>query len=268
VLVVTLLSGLIAWVLLTANSLPYLPTSTITDRAPGWGLPLATLALLALVGCCVVLLRERDAVASVAPEAATPVGYMPAALAGAALVSIGALLWGVGFFALSWASTGCATAPLSLNHVTVDACSALDAGDVLAYEPLPGPAFVANPLANSTLAIYELLLGGGLIVLVVIWQAVTLRRQVSHVGLRWVAVWLAAASLVAALAVRGVALVIALRPNVSSAGAVGVWHADMGLLFGVLGLILAWVGLALLSALGVAVNAAPSVVPEVTPARG
>lgn len=238
-----LVAGLLAWTLFLDSSWLRFYGVTATDRTPSWGLFLTVLALVALAVAAVALLRERS---PDAPETTAPDPWTRAAIAGAALLSLGALAWGVGFLALPWVSTGCTTAPLTLNHFAFGSCAGLDAGDVLGYVPQPGLSSVAAALANPVLAVYVLLTSGTLVALGVVAHAAWLRRLPVPLVQRWIAVWLAAASVVAAFAVSGVAVVMAARPNISSAAASEVWHADMGLLFSLLGLILAWVGLALL----------------------
>jgi hypothetical protein len=85
------------------------------------------------------------------------------------------------------------------------------------------------------------------LVLAAIWRGAW-RMRLAGAGRVWVAMWLGASSLAAAVTTRGVSVVLAVRPRVSSSAIIGVWQADMGLLVCVLGLVIGWLGLALLDA--------------------
>jgi hypothetical protein len=224
-----------------------------TGRAPGWGLLVAILALAAIGFAAVALLRERTPPATsatttpAAPDIRRAVGgWGLGGIAGAALISLGVTLWALGFLALPWATVGCDTVPLTVNHFILGACAGLDAGDVLGYLPQPWPptAFDAT-FASPALGLYELLAGGGVLVLGAIWRGAW-RMRLSSAARVWVAVWLGASSLAAAITMRGVSVVLAVRPRVSSSAITAVWRADMGLLVCVLGLVIGWLGLALL----------------------
>jgi hypothetical protein len=85
--------------------------------------------------------------------------------AGASVVTVGALLWGLGFVALPWATTSCASVTLSLNHYISGACTRLDAGDALSTSlGLANQVTVSASPSEIALLAYGLLVGGALLV--------------------------------------------------------------------------------------------------------
>ncbi|MBF6590309.1 MAG: hypothetical protein IVW57_07230 [Ktedonobacterales bacterium] len=118
----------------------------------------------------------------------------------------------------------------------------MDAGDALVYSPRLGVKAVDNSTqpGGALNAIFVLAAGYALLVLISAW-----RRRGSRLSVILSACWLGAVTILAALAVRGIRPILAEAPVLSSA-AVGQWVIGPGVFMAFGGLLVAWVGLALL----------------------
>lgn len=160
-----------------------------------------------------------------------------AAWVGLGLLTVGILLWGLGFMAIPWATVNCPITPITLNHFVSGSCAALDSGDALSYfatRTLPREAW---NLAGGIYPLYGVLVGGGLLVLIAQW-----RTSPSRVICAWATLWLVGASAIAYLAYRGVGVILTVNP-VMSAQAIGTWVGASGVTTTLLGLLFAWLGI-------------------------
>lgn len=218
-------------------------------RVVGWhadrGFWLAALGLLCAWAAATMLQGEPRR--SMGMRRATPGSVAPRTrpqLAGAGVLSVGALAWGVGFVALPWAMTRCASVSLSLNHYTNGSCAALDAGDALAttfinHVPLAATTATTTPDTYALLA-YGLLTGGALLVVAGAW-----RRAPTRALCAWLTTWFALADGAVLVALRGVVIIRRTAPILSSDSA-GAWAVGPGVFVCLVGLLLVACGLAAL----------------------
>ncbi|MGZ3663524.1 MAG: hypothetical protein ACXVDA_03435 [Ktedonobacterales bacterium] len=219
--------------------------------SPAWGMWIALAALVTGVSSLVALMRyDRSSPRVSGPRTPSPIIRTRAAWIGLGLLTVGILLWGLGFMAIPWATVNCPVTPITLNHFVSGRCAALDSGDALSYfatRTLPREAW---NLAGGIYPLYGVLVGGGLFVLIAQW-----RTSPSRVICAWATLWLAGVSAVAYLAYRGVGVILTVNP-VMSAEAQGIWAGASGVTTTLLGLLLAWLGIIPLER--AAASAAPS----------
>lgn len=238
-----LAAATLATLVLALTLLPFTPTLppaaqiqiTVPARGAGWGLVFTVVALAALWYAASALLREARAELGredVAEASAEPVTRRHR-LGGAAL-SVGILVWAVGFFAVPWATVNCPSLPLTVNHFTEGACGGLDSADALAYQVAQGVSARTWNIGAGIYPLYGILLGGALLLLAAIWL-----RPASRLVLGWASVWLLLATGAAFLAYRGVGF-ITTHPPALSAEASGAWNGATGVAVTLLGLLLAW----------------------------
>jgi hypothetical protein len=154
-------------------------------------------------------------------------------IAGAAVVTAGALVWALGFVALPWATTNCATVTLSLNHYVNGTCAGLDAGDVLGTSlGLANHLAVSASPSEIALLAYGLLAGGALLVVIGSW-----RRRSAWTLCAWLTAWLVVAGVAALVALRGVGIIVRTVPTLSTASR-GAWVPGLGVYVRLLGLLL------------------------------
>jgi hypothetical protein len=237
-----------AWLLLAAAYalaiaififfLAAIPGREQSQWSPAWGMWLGLAALVAGVSSLVTLIRyERAAPRVSGRRARSPIVRTRVAWVGLGLLTVGILLWGLGFMAIPWAMVNCPITPITLNHFVSGSCAALDSGDALSYfatRTLPRDAW---NLAGGIYPLYGVLVGGGLLVLIAQW-----RTSPSRIICAWATLWLAGASAIAYLAYRGVGVILTVNPVMSSQ-AMGIWEGAGGVTTTLLGLLLAWLGI-------------------------
>jgi hypothetical protein len=157
----------------------------------------------------------------------------------ALLFTAGVALWALGFFAVPWATVNCSGLHVSLNHFVSGSCAGLDAGDALVYSPRLGLKGLDDTArqGSALTALYALLAGYAALALVAAWRRVRTRAM-----LVWCGCWLVGITLLAGLAVRGVAPILAEDPKLSSAS-IGEWVTGPGVAITFVGLLAAWAGL-------------------------
>lgn len=206
--------------------------------SPAWGLWLALSALVAGAFALATLIRHEWSSPRISARGARPpIMRTRAAWVGLGLLTVGILLWGLGFMAIPWATVNCPITPLTLNHFVSGRCATLDSGDALSYfakSALPRDAW--NVL-GGIYSLYGVLVGGGLFVLIALW-----RTSPSRVICAWATLWLVGASAIVYLAYRGVGVILTTNP-VMSADAAGLWEGANGVITTLLGLLLAWLGI-------------------------
>ncbi len=159
----------------------------------------------------------------------------------AGLTSAGVLVWALGFVALPWASVNCSGLVLSLNHYVSGSCGALDAGDALAYTFAGGNLPVYDLNGTIPTLIYAVLAGGGLLALLASWRLRGLSRGLCV----WMTSWFVAAVVAAGIALKGVPIILRVRPQLGS-DTVGVWIIGVGVFVTFAGLVLVACGLSAL----------------------
>ncbi len=209
----------------------------IVTPSPGMGLILLPAGLALGWAALVLFVRERGSLPPLEEPRFAPAFRARRHLAGASLVSAGALLWGLGFLAIPWAVVNCSSVPVTLNHFTEGACAGLDAGDALTTLVSSRIPPALWDWSGGIYALYGLLLAGGLLVVVAAWRGVLITATRS-----WVVLWLAAASVVTALCYRGVDHIATSAPLLSSQ-TTGAWHGATGIPLSFFGLLLAWIGM-------------------------
>jgi hypothetical protein len=103
-------------------------------------------------------------------------------------LTLGVILWALGFYALPWATVGaCGDGIIiSFNHFASGSCAGVDFGDALAQMRNTGPGileFLAQP--DPLIVAYSTLLGWAILMVARSW-----RRALppEHVG--WMALWI------------------------------------------------------------------------------
>ncbi len=164
-------------------------------------------------------------------------------LAPAALVSAGLLVWALGFFAVPWATAGCAGLHLSLNHFITQSCAGMDAADALGSSPRVGITAidVSTSTSQSLTLLYALAAGYTMLVLAVLW-----RRHLSRSALVGIGTCLLAETVLAGLAARGIGSLLA-YPPLGSLATHDPWVVGPGVVIAFAGLTGAWLGLLLLA---------------------
>ncbi|MDE3230573.1 MAG: hypothetical protein KGO05_11900, partial [Chloroflexota bacterium] len=79
-------------------------------------------------------------------------------LGGAALATLGIVLWAAGYYTLPWLTQGCAGLHFSLNHFVSGSCAGLDAADVYVNSSLAGLSgrLISGPDNPLALVVYPL----------------------------------------------------------------------------------------------------------------
>lgn len=172
-------------------------------------------------------------------------------LGGAALATVGLVLWAVGYYTLPWLTQGCSGLHFSLNHFVSGSCSGLDAADVFANSSLTGLSgrLISGPSDPLAFAVYPLTDAAfhyvflGLLSLVATarlwWGAVGARRY------GWTLAWLLCAGFVAGYTAQGAARSLTLSPAFTFGSLTQeAWSYGPGLGATLVGLALAALGLA------------------------
>lgn len=206
----------------------------VLSREPQPGLWLAIGGLVLGWVAVVMHLRARasgDALAIA--YSVTPARFSPRHLRGAAVTLLGGALWAFGLYAVPWATSGCTGLHLSLNHFVRGTCSGLDGYDVLT----PGLGSHGS-LSWPLLVLVSMI---GLFVVISAWLP-RLTRSTWIAGLVWglMATWL---FIVGAI---GVQATLASPPVLTTAGP-EVWDPNYGIFVCAAGIVLGWVGIALLA---------------------
>ncbi len=220
---------------------PAIPTgvfSPVPEWSPTWGMWLALLALVAGVSAATMLIRfDWSSPRISARSMRSPIMRTRAGWLGIGLLTVGIVLWGLGFMAIPWATVNCPITPITVNHFVAGRCAALDSGDALSYLAMRSLSRETWNLAGGIYPIYGVLVGGGLFVLIALW-----RTSPSRAMCAWATLWLLGASAVAYLAYRGVGVILTVNP-VMSGDAQGTWVGASGVTTTLLGLLLAWLGI-------------------------
>ena len=206
--------------------------------SPGWGMWLGLIALVMGAAAVTMLIRydwSRPRLS--ARSARPPIVRTRAGWVGIGLLTIGILLWGLGFMAIPWATVNCPVTPITVNHFVAGRCAALDSGDALSYFATRSLSRETWNLAGGIYSLYGMLVGGGLLVLIALWRAAPSRAVCA-----WATLWLLGASAIAYLAYRGVGVILTTNP-VMSGEARGIWVGASGVSTTLLGLLLAWLGI-------------------------
>ncbi len=169
-------------------------------------------------------------------------------LPGASVLNLGLIIWAFGFLSAGWAAVNCTQTPLLLGSCKgIPASSALFAGLVQASGNVavtsatdPNMLLFLDPtIAQNAIGI---LLGiGAAMIFVGVWL-----RAVTRTFCVWTTLWLVAAVALVGLAYSGVGAIIAHPTRVGVAA--GNWTAQGGVFITLIGLIIALIGLATLSA--------------------
>ncbi|HEX5439543.1 MAG TPA: hypothetical protein VFW76_01560 [Ktedonobacterales bacterium] len=169
-------------------------------------------------------------------------------LPGASVLNLGLIIWAFGFLSMGWAAVNCTQTPLLLGSCKgIPASSALFAGLVQASGGIvvtsandPNMLLFLDPaIAQNAIGI---LLGvGAAMIFVGVWL-----RAVTRTFCVWTTLWLVAAVALVGLAYSGVGAIIAHPRSVGMAS--GNWTAQSGVFVTLIGLIIALIGLATLSA--------------------
>ncbi|MFI5271667.1 MAG: hypothetical protein ACHQ4H_01370 [Ktedonobacterales bacterium] len=212
------------------------PRNLLLAAAPSdllpYGLHLAALALCVLASALLIVgtLRPETRTAMLDASPAAPArGKLP----GMGLLTLGVAVWALGTFVFPWATLGCTGLPLVSSQ-----CLGVPFGTALGY------GVSANAGAfDGLLALYAaefLLTGGAVLVLIATWWG-----GVSWHLCVWLALWLAAAMLLAVVADGGVGVVVAGHGHLGLPG--GAWRGDNGIVTAFLGLLLGWIALGYLT---------------------
>ena len=220
-----------AGALTTSGSTPCAESCVGMSRSVEWGAWL-TVAALALGWLAFgMLMRQRGTVAYVSPVAAVP--FSPLRWAGAGGFSFGFIIWALGLLIVPWATSGCAGLHFSLNHFVRGACSGVDGYDVVIAGLGPNSALIWPFLAITLIV--------GVFVLVTTWlPRLTRTTWITALG------WSLLVTLMLFIGVAGVQVTIAHPPRFS-AEAQDVWDPSFGIAICALGIVLGWLGAALLS---------------------
>lgn len=169
-------------------------------------------------------------------------------LPGASVLNLGLIVWAFGFLSVGWAAANCTQTPLLLGSCKgVAASSALYAGLVqasgnIAVTSVNDPnmlLFLDPTIAQNAIGI---LLGvGAAMIFVGVWL-----RAVTRTFCVWTTLWLVAAVALVGVAYSGVGAIIAHPTRVGLTA--GSWTAQGGVFITLIGLIIALIGLATLSA--------------------
>jgi len=169
-------------------------------------------------------------------------------LPGASVLNLGLIIWAFGFLSTGWAAVNCSQTPLLLGSCQgIPASSALYAGIAQAANGVvvgsandPSMLLYLDPnIAQNAIGI---LLGvGAAMIFAGVWL-----RAVTRTFCAWTTLWLVAAVALVGLAYSGVGAIIAQPTHYGLAA--GSWTAQGGVFITLIGLIIALIGLATLSA--------------------
>ena len=204
---------------------------SVTKRQPNAGL-LIVLTGLGLGWLSLGLLRGRRSSLSAAAPAVSTARYSPLHLIGAGVFSLGAALWAFAVLAIPWASSGCTGLHLSLNHFVQGACSGVDGWDV----------FNAGLGSHAALGLFalELVPTMGLFVVISVWLPhLTRSTWITTLG------WVLLLTPLFFIGIAGVGATIT-HPPVLTSFAHDPWVAGQGDALCGFGILLGWVGAAIL----------------------
>lgn len=191
-----------------------------------YDLHLASLGLAAagVVLLCVGAFQARRAAGS---EHLT-LPHVSLRLPGMGILTAALVLWAIGVFVFPWATVGCGGLPLVSAQ-----CVGLPFGGALRY------GVAGSTLVDPLLALYAaglLLAGGAVLILIGVWWG-----RISGRLCGWIALWLAAATVLAALADAGVGTVVAAQGG--DGLPTGAWSGDTGIAVTFIALVLGWIAL-------------------------
>ena len=158
---------------------------------------------LALCGATLMLLyrAQLDRKGVTASVPARQGGWATFARISVIVVTLGMIVWALGFYALPWAMTnGCDGVTISFNHFANGACAGVDFGDALAQMRNTEPGifeFLAQPL--PLLFMYGTLLGWAILFVVASWL-----RTLPPERVGWMALWVLLTSALSIVALGGV----------------------------------------------------------------
>jgi hypothetical protein len=122
----------------------------------------------------------------------------------AGVVTLGAIVWALGFYALSWATTAsCEGITISFNHFAHGSCAGLDFADALARRGDTGSG-VFEFLAQwyPLFVIYSTLLGWAILMIVRSWRRLLPPEQVG-----WMVLWILVTGALSIAALDGVSAI-------------------------------------------------------------
>ena len=247
-LVTTVMCALIfAFALTFSNPFPCVPGNPVCPQTRvvgrnievgGWLiLSSLTLGWLALG----LLIQRRRATAAImetggAVATTSPIRYTAPHRLGAAIFTLGAVLWAFGLLAVPWATSGCTGLHLSFNHFARGTCSGVDGYDVLSA--------AMNSTGQGSVISWLMIEVAGvmcLFVVITIWLP-RLKRVTWATALGWSLL----TALFFAIGALGVRATIA-SPPVFTADAHDPWMGSYGVAICALGIVVCWVGVALLA---------------------
>jgi hypothetical protein len=222
---------------------PLCPETRVLSRTievGGW-LTLSSLAL-AWLALGLLIQRRRATVAVTETGATTTVAatlsirYTPSHRLGAAIFTVGAVVWASGLLAVPWATSGCTGLHLSFNHFARGTCSGVDGYDVLT-------AGLTSLHQNGVISWPMIEVAGvvGLFAVITVWLP-RLKRVTWVTALTWSLL----AALFFAVGAIGVRATIAFPP-VFTADAHDPWMGSYGVSICALGIAGCWVGVAALA---------------------
>jgi hypothetical protein len=209
----------------------------VVARHVGWGLWLTLVGLAGGWLAVALLLRERPMAGDEVTQAARAPISAKRRWAGVGLYTAGAVLWLLGFLAIPWIQVNCASLQLTLNHLASGVCGELDSADALSSQLAQHVSADTWNLSDGIYPLYGALIGGELLLLVAVWL-----RAGSRIVATWATLWLAAASLAAFLAYRGVGVVLT-HPPALTTEAQGAWNGTTGVAVTLFGLLLGWLAI-------------------------
>jgi hypothetical protein len=169
-------------------------------------------------------------------------------LPGASVLNLGLIIWAFGFLSAGWAAVNCSQSPLFFSSCQgISASSALFAGlaqanSGVAVSSANDPAMLLFLDPNIARNAIGILLGfGAAMIFLGVWL-----RAVTRTFCIWTTLWLAAAVALVGLAYSGVSAIIDQPTRYGLAA--GSWTAQAGVFITLLGLIIALIGLATLTA--------------------
>lgn len=209
-----------------------LTITSVPQTLTAYYLHLASLALCAAAVAVLIVgmvqARRRDG-----RFAALHVPQVSGRLPGMGLFSAGLVIWGIGTLVFPWASVGCTGVPLVSGR-----CLGAPFGSSLGY----GISAYASTF-DGLFALYAaggLLAIGALELLIGLWWG-----PISWRLCAWAALWLLAATGLAALADAGVGVVV--RGHGAPGLPAGPWTGDNGIFTTFVGLLLGWIALGFLA---------------------
>jgi hypothetical protein len=221
-----------------ANGVGVYNSVTLAGLLPG---VVVTPLGLALCLVALVLLRtkasEERKIGSATP--ARQAWWVTFARVSAGVVTLGAVIWALGLYALSWATTAsCEGITISFNHFAHGSCAGLDFADALARRGDTGSGifeFLAQwyPL----LVIYSTLLGWAILMIVRSWRRLL---PPEHVG--WMALWILVTGALSLAALDGVSAIREHGHQLTAESSGKAWMTGPGVEVSLGGLILITAG--------------------------